>query len=428
MYSKHIDNDSIRQVLLNLLTIKSDLKNENENFNYEKNLNKRYLTTSLLIIEKFLSFYLPNFYYESKKISEFYYSELEKSKNISDTNNPNSLTMINISIQNEFLEKLFNYKFKTKNIFILILKFLKFVDNYYPNKIDDIILKIFQFENLKKIEKILFQKSNEETEINISDIYIYEEYLFFFCYFLKISFNKKNANKDYLMNNFLIDDYETLYNESNVFTNTPNDGNVNNIQDNNIEGQVLSTGENISGKVDNLYSCSFNLEEKLNDSTKMFLLEFYFTNFLNFYNTVNKIKKFYLDINNLNGQNNLVNKTLFKSFFFKSAVSSSYIYFLDILIILFDQNIKEFSIKKIIKEKNFPKDLFENLTNDILFYKSNVFVQIKILRIFELLSISENIQNQIVLKIFIEIKMINKNLLIKILEKIYFKKYIDLEK
>lgn len=433
-YSYQIDNDSIRQILLNLLTIKADL-NVQKNFNYNKNLNERYLTTCLNIIDKLLSFYLQKFYGESKTLMHNYFTALKEM----DQNDK--------KFHIEFLEKLYNYKFKIKNLFILIFKFLKFVDVTYPNKLDDIILKIFQYDNLKNIEKIIFNKNtilSNKDNLSAADIYILEEFLFFFSYFLKISFNKRNSNKDYLLNNFFIDDYENIYSQSNgqIDTNASdvtdrieeiektNEGINKEVSQIAIEDKVLSAGENITGKIDNLYSCSFNLEEKLNDSTKLFLLEFYLTNFQNFYNLVICIKNFYADFNNSQDAHNtnIVNKHLFKTLFFAKAVSTSYVYFLDCLIVLFDQNKKEFSLKKLVGDMKFPHDLFKNLINDILEYKANPFVHIKILRIFELLRQKENSLNADLLNTFLEMKIIDKELIVKLLEELKLKDYIDLQK
>lgn len=434
-YSNQIDNDSIREILLSLLTIKADLQNEKENFNYNKNLNERYFTACLYIIDKFISFDLGNFYNDSKKIADEYFLKLDSLTNQNDK-----------KFHIEVLEGLYSYKFKIKNLFILIFKFLKFVDITYPNKLDDILLKIFQFQNLKAIESILFAKSFDPTKnetIYASDIFIIEEFLFFFSYFLKISFNKRNSNKDYLLNNFFIDDYEKIYSQSNGTINTyasdvnekiqemqNNEGKDKEVSQAAIEDKVLSAGENATGKIDNLYSCSFNLEEKLNDSTKFFLLEFYLSNFPKFYSLVNKIKVFYTDIKNCENPNNkhLMNEHLFNSLFFKNAVSTSYIYFLDFLIVLFDQNRKEFSLKKLLKEKTFPQDLFNNLINDVINYRANPFLQIKILRIFELLSQKENLQNKDLLKSFLDLKFLTKYMIIKIAKQVNFKEYIDLEK
>lgn len=432
-YANQIDNDSIRQILLNLLTIKADLQNEKENFNYKKNLNEKYFTTCLYIIDKFIAVYLQKFYKESKLLAQDYFEKL----NLIDKNDK--------QFHNNFLQNLYNFKFKIKNIFILILKFLKFVDVTYPNKIDDILLKVFQFENLKSIESIIFdKKTNSSADLYASDIYILEEILFFFSYFLKISFNKRNSNKDYLLNNFFIDDYEKIYSQSNgsIDTNASDvNGKIEEMQSTEkgenkeisqaaIEDKVLSAGENATGKIDNLYSCSFNLEEKLNDSTKLYFLEFYFVNFQNFFNLVTDIKNFFGDVKNSENANNLfvTNKHLFKTLFFEKAVSTSYIYFLDCLIVLFDQNRKEYSLKKLLKDKTFPNNLFRNLIADLISYKANPFLQIKILRIFELLSQKDNMQNADLLKTFLEMKILDKDLILKIASVVKFKDYIDLEK
>jgi len=430
-YANQIDNDSTTQILLNLLTIKADLQNENENFNYNKNLNERYFTTCLYIVDKFITVYLQKFYNESKTLAQNYFEKLNSTDYLNDKN-----------FHNDFLENLYNYKFKIKNIFILVLKFLKFVNITYPNKIDDIVLKIFQFENLKIIESIIFNKKTNtiqsQESINATDIYILEEFIFFFSYFLKISFNKRNSNKEYLLNNFFIDDYEKIYSQSNgsIDTNAFDiKGEVEEFQSKEIsqeaiENKVLSAGENITGKIDNLYSCSFNLEEKLNCSTKIFLLEFYLMNFQNFYNLVNNIKNFFMDLKNSENPKNLyiINKHLFKTLFFDKAVSTSYIYFLDCLIVLFDQNRKEFSLKKLLKENTFPYDLFRNLIDDMICYKANPFLQSKILRLFDLLSKKDNTQISDLLKMFLDRKILDKELILKIAKEINFKDYIDLEK
>jgi len=433
VYCNQIENDSIRQILLNLLTIKANLENEKENFNNYKNLNERYFAVCLNIIDKFISFYLKKFSNEANNLSQEYYNKLNSIENFND-----------IKLHIDFLDNLYNYKFKVKNIFILILKFLKFVDITYPNDLDDILLKIFQFENLKCIEKILFNINDTSQQLYASDIYIIEEFLFFFSYFIKISFNKRNSNKEYLLNNFFIDDYEKIYSQSNTSISTnvsdisgkiekmenSESGKNNEISQSAIEDKVLSSCENATGKIDNLYSCSFNLEEKLNDSTKLFFLEFYFSNFQNFYNLVNKIKNFFAEISNSENQNNcfVLNKHLFKTLFFKNAVSTSYIYFLDFLIVLFDQNRKEFCMKRLLKEKIFPSDLFINLIRDLINYKANTFLQIKILRIFELISQKDNYLNNDLLNTFIVKKFLSKDLIDNVLKDIEFKNYIDLQK
>lgn len=435
IYSKNIDDDSIRQILLNLLTIQNEINNNdgkdndnNEDYDYKQNLKERYFKSCIFIVDKFLSKYLNKFFEDGNK------ALIRYKENI---NNENSEK--NDEKKFEFLDHIYDSKFKIKNTFILILKFMKFVDLIYQNKIDDILLRIFNVENLKNIEKILFHKylnnntdnNNNSKEFDITEIYLYEEFLFFFSYFLKICFNKKNSNKEYLMNNFFIDDYEKIYDSQNINNlNNNNDNDNNEINNNNkeesqeiIEGKVLSVGENISGKIDNLYSCSFNLEEKLNDSTKLFLLNFYFDNFEKFYNLANEIKK--LTLNDSKNKNNNTNKIINKDIF---SCSSGYIYFLDFLIVLFDQNKKEFSAKNIVNKENFPKNFFNELIEDLLRYRSNQFIQNKILRIFQLLNSEDNYENRDILLSLKENKILNVSQLNKLIENINFLGYINLER
>ncbi len=483
IYSNNIDDDSIRQILLSLLTIQTKNEFDNSNLNsnaeydYNQNLKERYFKTCIFIIDKLLSIYLSKFFNEAKNSFDNYFKENNNNSNDTNNNNDNEY---------EFLNQLYDIKFKIKNIFILVLKFFKFVEITYHNKIDDIILRIFKLENLKLIEKILFNRnfnlnpnsynndnlinnniSNSNIiykdenllnksyfNLNIAEIHIYEEFFFFFSYFLKICFNKKNRNKDYLMNNFFIDDYEKIYDNqnlppnsnSNLISNKNTDNyNINDSKEKEksqnlliseyqfqeeIEGQVLLTGENVSGKIDNLYSCSFNLEEKLNDSTKLFLLNFYIENFENFYFLANGIKIFFgkikensnnINIKFLSSQNVIINCK-------KNICSTSYIYFLDFLIVLFDQNKKEFSVKNIIRQNKFPKYFFDELIEDLIKYRSNQFVQNKILRVFELLNSDDNLENKDILKDLKNEKILNVLLLNKLIEHINFKEYISLEK
>lgn len=419
IYSKNIGDDSIRQILLSLLTIQNEIKNNIDDYDYKQNLKERYFISCINIVDKFLSKYLIKYYDEANE-SFNEYQNFKEDKNIKKL---------------EFLNKLYDSKFKIKNTFILILKFIKFVDLTYQSKIDDILLRIFQMGNLKILEKIIFSKyGSTNTNLNFTDLYIYEEFFFFFSYFLKICFNKKNCNKEYLMNNFLIDDYEKIYYSQNQ-TNTLNVkekeelNSEKNEKTESSEDKKLSCGENISGKIDNLYSCSFNLEEKLNDSTKFFLLNFYFENFEKFFNLVKEIESILLKIKDKEFDNNDINKDLYNSSNLRNCVSSfSYLYFLDFLIVLFDQNKKEFSVKNIFKKENFSKIFFEKLIEDIINYKSNQFIQNKILRVFELLFSEDNIENQNLSRDLTNNKIINFSQVSKILENINFSNYINLER
>jgi hypothetical protein len=512
IYSNNIDDDSVRQILLSLLTIQTkneidiSISNSNSNsteeYDYNQNLKERYFKICIFIIDKLLSKYLSKFFNEAKNSFGKYLNNNNKIEDNNSHDNKNNYIDIDIDIdidkdkdkgynnndnldnKFEFLNKLYDIKFKIKNIFILVLKFFKFVDLSYHNKIDDILLRIFKLENFKIMAKILFNNnnindskvndpkdnnsynSNKESfmNLNIAEIYLYEEFLFFFSYFLKICFNKKNCNKEYLMNDFFIDDYEKLYdNQNNISTNSNLNLNTNDNPNDNkddyknlkqkdlisesqvqvisqsqeeIEGQILSIGENISGKIDNLYSCSFNLEEKLNDSTKLFLLNFYFENFENFYLLANRIKNFYVKIKEEN--NNKINRYNINSqfssslnFIFnskKNICSSSYIYFLDFLIVLFDQNKKEFNVKNIIRQNKLPENFFEELIEDLIKYKSNQFIQNKILRVFELLNSDDNFENKNILNDLKNEKILNVSLINKLIGHINFKDYISLER
>ena len=64
----------------------------------------------------------------------------------------------------------------------------------------------------------------------------------------------------------------------------------------------------------------------------------------------------------------------------------------------------------------------------MLVYRSNQFIQNKIIRVFELLNSEDNLENQEILLYLKDEKMINASLISKLIENINFSKYINLEK